>query len=54
MGMQLKYVFPFIIATVSYTTSGAIALYFITTNIMGSFQELYVRKTILKEDTQSA
>ena len=38
MGMQLKYVFPFLIAIISYTTSGAIALYFITTNIAGSLQ----------------
>jgi len=49
MGMQLKYVFPFLIATISYTTSGAIALYFITTNIAGSFQEMHVRRTLHKE-----
>lgn len=49
MGMQLKYVFPFLIAVISYTTSGAIALYFITTNIAGSFQELYVRRTLHAE-----
>lgn len=49
MGMQLKYVFPFIIATISYTTSGAIALYFITTNIAGALQEIYVRRTLDKE-----
>lgn len=49
MGMQLKYVFPFIIAVISYTTSGAIALYFITTNLAGSLQEWHVRSTINKE-----
>ncbi|HEY4500739.1 MAG TPA: YidC/Oxa1 family membrane protein insertase [Candidatus Paceibacterota bacterium] len=49
MGMQLKYVFPFIIAVISYTTSGAIALYFITTNIAGALQELHVRKTLDRE-----
>jgi len=49
MGMQLKYVFPFIIAVISYTTSGAIALYFITTNLAGALQEWYVRRTINKE-----
>ncbi len=49
MGMQLKYVFPFIIAAISYTTSGAIALYFITTNIAGVVQEIYVRKALQKE-----
>lgn len=45
MNMQLKYVFPFLIATISYTTSGAIALYFITTNLAGALQEWYVRRT---------
>jgi YidC/Oxa1 family membrane protein insertase len=45
MGLQLKYVFPFLIATISYTTSGAIALYFITTNVAGALQEWYVRRT---------
>lgn len=49
MGMQLKYVFPFLIGTISYTTSGAIALYFITTNLAGSLQEWYVRRTIITE-----
>jgi membrane protein insertase Oxa1/YidC/SpoIIIJ len=49
MGMQLKYVFPFIIGIVSYTTSGAIALYFLTTNLAGSLQELHVRRVLAKE-----
>jgi len=49
MGMQLKYVFPFIIGVISYTTSGAIALYFITTNLAGALQELYVRRALQKE-----
>ena len=46
IGMQLKYVFPFLIATISYTTSGAIAIYFITTNLAGSLQEWYVRRKL--------
>ncbi|MFZ3043941.1 MAG: YidC/Oxa1 family membrane protein insertase [Minisyncoccia bacterium] len=46
MGMQLKYVFPFLIGTISYTTSGAVALYFIATNLAGSLQEWHVRRTI--------
>lgn len=49
MGIQLKYVFPFLIAIISYSTSGAIALYFITTNLAGVFQEWHVRRTINKE-----
>lgn len=53
MGLQLKYVFPFLIGTISYTTSGAIAIYFITTNLAGSLQEWYVRRSIQKEESPS-
>lgn len=49
IGMQLKYVFPFLIGAISYTTSGAIALYFIATNLAGSLQEWYVRRTLVAE-----
>ena len=49
MGLQLKYVFPFLIGAISYTTSGAIALYFITTNLAGAVQELYVRHALAAE-----
>ena len=49
IGMQLKYVFPFLIAAISYTTSGAVALYFIATNLAGSAQEWHVRRTIARE-----
>ncbi|MHB8660973.1 MAG: YidC/Oxa1 family membrane protein insertase [Minisyncoccota bacterium] len=52
MGMQLKYVFPFLIGTISYTTSGAVALYFITTNLAGSLQEWHVRRTLDAEVLQ--
>lgn len=47
MGTQLKFIFPFFIALITYTikvAGVAIALYFITTNIFGTIQELYVRK----------
>ena len=49
MGTQLKYVFPFLIALISYTTSGAVAIYFITTNLVGILQEMYVRRSLQKE-----
>lgn len=52
MGMQLKYVFPFLIGVISYTTSGAIALYFVTTNLAGVAQEWHVRRTIEKETAE--
>lgn len=54
IGMQLKYVFPFLIAAISYTTSSAIALYFIATNLAGSLQEWYVRRTVVETEGQSA
>ncbi|MEK7604373.1 MAG: YidC/Oxa1 family membrane protein insertase [Patescibacteria group bacterium] len=50
MGMQLKYVFPFLIGAISYTTSSAIALYFITTNLAGSLQEIHLRKKLAQEE----
>lgn len=46
MGMQLRFVFPFLIATISYTTSSAIALYFITTNLAGALQEWWVKRKL--------
>jgi YidC/Oxa1 family membrane protein insertase len=49
IGMQLKYVFPFLIGIISYTTSGAVALYFITTNLAGSAQEWHLRRVIARE-----
>ena len=45
MAVQLKYVFPILIAVISYTASSAVALYFITTNIAGCLQEWYVKRT---------
>lgn len=49
MNLQLKYVFPIIIGVISYTTSAAVALYFITTNLTGALQEWHVRRVIDKE-----
>jgi YidC/Oxa1 family membrane protein insertase len=46
MGMQLRFVFPFLIGTISYTTSGAVALYFITTNLAGALQEWWVKRKL--------
>ena len=47
MAMQARYVIPFIIAIVAYQLSGAVGLYFITTNIVTIVQELFVRRTPL-------
>ncbi len=46
MGTQMKFVFPILIGVISYSAGAAVALYFITTNLVGSLQELYVRKKI--------
>jgi len=46
IAMQMRFVFPFIIAAVAYSTSGAIALYFITTNIFGALQEIYLSHSL--------
>ncbi len=54
MGLQLKYVFPLLIGVISYTTSGAIALYFITTNLAGALQEIYVRRALTVEEASKA
>jgi YidC/Oxa1 family membrane protein insertase len=43
LAAQMRYVFPAIIAVICYTTSAAVGLYFLTTNVIGSLQELYVR-----------
>ena len=39
MAMQARFVIPFIIALISYETSGAVALDFVTSNIVTLFQE---------------
>ena len=46
MGMQFRFVFPFLIAAIAYTTSGAVALYFITTNLAGAVQEWWVKRQL--------
>jgi YidC/Oxa1 family membrane protein insertase len=47
MAMQARFVIPFIIALVAYETSGAIALYFVTSNLVMLIQEFLVRKSPL-------
>lgn len=44
LAIQARYVLPVFIAFIAYT-SGAIALYFITSSVFGVLQELYVRRT---------
>jgi YidC/Oxa1 family membrane protein insertase len=44
MQMQMKYVFPFVVAFIAYTISGAVALYWITSNLFMVGQQIYVKK----------
>ncbi|MEI6581095.1 MAG: YidC/Oxa1 family membrane protein insertase [bacterium] len=44
MQTQMKYVFPFIVAFIAYSVSGAIALYWIVSNMFAIGQQLYAKK----------
>ena len=44
MQMQMKYVFPFIIAFIAYSISGAVALYWIASNLFMVGQQIYVQR----------
>lgn len=44
MQIQMKYVFPFLVAFIAYSVSGAVALYWVTSNIFTIFQQIYINK----------
>lgn len=44
MQVQMKYIFPFIVAFIAYSVSGAIALYWIVSNIFAIGQQVYINK----------
>ena len=44
MNMQMKYVFPFIIALIAYGFAGAVSLYWITNNLFAVGQQIYINK----------
>ncbi len=46
MQTQMKYFFPVIVFFISYTISGVIALYWLTSNLFTIGQEIYVRRKI--------
>src|SRR3989344_1220676 len=46
MQTQMKYFFPVIVFFISYSISGVIALYWLTTNLFSIAQELFVRRKI--------
>ena len=49
MQMQMKYIFPFLIAFIAYRVSGAVALYWITSNLFTIAQQIYANKKKEKE-----
>ena len=44
MQTQMKYVFPFVVAFIAYSISGAVAIYWITSNLFMVGQQIYVKK----------
>jgi YidC/Oxa1 family membrane protein insertase len=44
MNTQMKYVFPFLITWIAYRISGAVALYWITSNLFMVGQQIYVKR----------
>ncbi|HNW71394.1 MAG TPA: YidC/Oxa1 family membrane protein insertase [Candidatus Paceibacterota bacterium] len=44
MNVQMKYVFPIIVAFIAYSISGAVALYWVTNNLFAIGQQLYSNK----------
>lgn len=50
MNVQMRYVLPVIVFFISLGVSGAVALYWITSNIFVIAQELYFRKTVKKDE----
>lgn len=44
MQLQMKYVFPIIVVFIAYSISGAVALYWVTSNIFAIGQQIYVNK----------
>lgn len=53
MQVQMKYIFPVIVFFVSYTISGAIAIYWLTANLFGIAQEIFIRKNVRKPQVAS-
>jgi YidC/Oxa1 family membrane protein insertase len=50
MGMQMRYMLPALAFIVSWTISGAIAVYWITSNLFSIAQELVIRKSMKESE----
>ena len=44
MTTQMKYIFPVLVVFISYSISGALALYWITSNVFSIVQEMWIKK----------
>jgi membrane protein insertase Oxa1/YidC/SpoIIIJ len=44
MNLQMRYVMPIITGVIAFSISGAVALYWTTSNIFAIGQELYLRR----------
>jgi YidC/Oxa1 family membrane protein insertase len=44
MNMQMKYIFPFLVGFIAYIVSGAVALYYIISNLFTVCQQIYATK----------
>jgi len=49
MQTQMKYVFPVMVFFIAYRISGAVALYWFTSNVFTIFQELIVKRKLSRE-----
>jgi YidC/Oxa1 family membrane protein insertase len=52
MHVQMKYVFPFVVAFIAYSVSGAVALYWVTSNIFAVGQQMYFNNKKKKDELQ--
>lgn len=50
MQMQMQYGLPVVIAVVAYVVTSAVALYWITNNLFGIVQEVFVRRRIERDE----
>jgi len=52
LSTQMRYVFPIIVIVISYSLSAAIALYWTTSNVFHIFQEVVVKRRIMKKQEE--
>lgn len=52
MHTQMKYVFPFVVTFIAYSISGAVALYWITSNLFSAGQQVYAQKKSSRYQTE--